>query len=79
MLVDIFSKVDEMKVAIEADQLGDLQVFEQFCIKYLGFKNVIKALFGEICNILNEQKKEYGQWVNVVKEVVEAKYNSLKQ
>lgn len=48
MLVDIFSKVDEMKVAIEADQLGDLQVFEQFCIKYLGFKNVIKVLFGEI-------------------------------
>ncbi|WP_350180609.1 phenylalanine--tRNA ligase subunit alpha [Phaeodactylibacter sp.] len=68
-----------MKAAIEADQPGDLQALEQFRIKYLGSKNVIKALFGEIRNIPNEQKKEYGQRVNAVKEAAEAKYNSLKQ
>jgi phenylalanyl-tRNA synthetase alpha chain len=79
MSADTFSKVDEMKAAIEADQPGDLQALEQFRIKYLGSKNVIKALFGEIRNIPNEQKKEYGQRVNAVKEAAEAKYNSLKQ
>ncbi|MCR9101530.1 MAG: phenylalanine--tRNA ligase subunit alpha [bacterium] len=68
-----------MKAAIEADQPGDLQALEQFRIKYLGSKNVIKVLFGEIRNIPNEQKKEYGQRVNAVKEAAEAKYNSLKQ
>ncbi len=79
MSADPFSKVDEMKAAIEADQPGDLEALEQFRIKYLGSKNVIKALFGEIRNIPNEQKKEYGQRVNAVKEAAEAKYNSLKQ
>jgi len=79
MSADTFSKIDEMKAAIEADQPGDLQALEQFRIKYLGSKNVIKALFGEIRNIPNEQKKEYGQRVNAVKEAAEAKYNSLKQ
>lgn len=79
MSADTFSKVDEMKAAIEADQPGDLQALEQFRIKYLGSKNAIKALFGEIRNIPNEQKKEYGQRVNAVKEAAEAKYNSLKQ
>jgi phenylalanyl-tRNA synthetase alpha chain len=79
MSADTFSKVDEMKAAIEADQPGDLQALEQFRIKYLGSKNVIKVLFGEIRNIPNEQKKEYGQRVNAVKEAAEAKYNSLKQ
>lgn len=79
MSADTFRKVDEMKAAIEADQPGDLQALEQFRIKYLGSKNVIKVLFGEIRNIPNEQKKEYGQRVNAVKEAAEAKYNSLKQ
>jgi phenylalanyl-tRNA synthetase alpha chain len=79
MSADTFRKVDEMKAAIEVDQPGDLQALEQFRIKYLGSKNVIKALFGEIRNIPNEQKKEYGQRVNAVKEAAEAKYNSLKQ
>ena len=78
MSADPFSKVDEMKAAIEADQPGDLKALEQFRIKYLGSKNVIKALFGEIRNIPNEQKKEYGQRVNAVKEAAENKYAALK-
>ncbi|NRA47619.1 MAG: phenylalanine--tRNA ligase subunit alpha [Phaeodactylibacter sp.] len=79
MSADTFSKVDEMKAAIDADQPNNLEELEQFRIKYLGSKNVIKALFGEIRNIPNEQKKEYGQRVNAVKEAAEAKYGSLKQ
>ncbi|MBV6652912.1 MAG: hypothetical protein KI786_04105, partial [Mameliella sp.] len=63
MSADTFSKVDEMKAAIDADQPNNLEEPEQFSIKYLGSKNVIKALFGEIRNIPNEQKKEYGQRV----------------
>jgi phenylalanyl-tRNA synthetase alpha chain len=78
MSAETFSKLDEMKAAIEAEQPSNLEELEQFRIKYLGSKNVIKSLFGEIRNIPNEQKKEYGQRVNAVKEAAEAKYAALK-
>ncbi|NBC08190.1 MAG: phenylalanine--tRNA ligase subunit alpha [Bacteroidetes bacterium] len=78
MSAETFSKVDEMKAAIDAEQPSNLDELEQFRIKYLGSKNVIKGLFGEIRNIPNEQKKEYGQRVNAVKEAAEAKYAGLK-
>ena len=78
MSAETFSKVDEMKAAIEAEKPSNLEELEQFRIKYLGSKNVIKGLFGEIRSIPNEQKKEYGQRVNAVKEAAEAKYAALK-
>jgi len=79
MSAETFSKVDEMKAAIEAEQPSNLDELEQFRIKYLGSKNVIKGLFGEIRNIPNEQKKDYGQRVNAVKEAAENKYAALKE
>ena len=78
MSAETFQKVDEMKAAIEAEQPANLDELEQFRIKYLGSKNIIKGLFGEIRNIPNEQKKEYGQRVNAVKEAAETKYAALK-
>jgi len=79
MSAETFSKVDEMKAAIEAEKPSNLDELEQFRIKYLGSKNVIKGLFGEIRNIPNEQKKDYGQRVNAVKEAAENKYAALKE
>ncbi|TXB68299.1 phenylalanine--tRNA ligase subunit alpha [Phaeodactylibacter luteus] len=79
MSATTFSKLDEMMAAIEAEQPGDLDALEQFRIKYLGSKNIIKPLFGEIRNIPNEDKKAYGQRVNAVKEAAEQKFQQLKQ
>lgn len=79
MSATTFSKLDEMMAAIEAEQPGDLGALEQFRIKYLGSKNIIKPLFGEIRNIPNEDKKAYGQRVNAVKEAAEQKFQQLKQ
>ncbi|MCO6478773.1 MAG: phenylalanine--tRNA ligase subunit alpha [Phaeodactylibacter sp.] len=78
MSAETFDKVKQIKADIEAAQPDSLEALEQFRIKYLGSKNVIKPLFGEIRNIANEQKKEYGQLVNSAKEAAEAKYESLK-
>ncbi len=47
-------------------------------IKYLGSKNIIKPLFGEIRNIQNEKKREFGQLVNQLKQTAEEKFKSLK-
>lgn len=51
---------------------------ENFRIRFLGSKNIIKPLMGEVRNVPNEQKKDFGQLVNQVKEAAEAKYNAIK-
>jgi phenylalanyl-tRNA synthetase alpha chain len=51
---------------------------ENFRIRFLGSKNIIKPLMGEVRNVPNEQKKDFGQLVNQVKEAAEAKYNAVK-
>ncbi|MCB0582019.1 MAG: phenylalanine--tRNA ligase subunit alpha, partial [Phaeodactylibacter sp.] len=78
MSAETFEKVKKLKAEVDAAQPDSLEALEQFRIQYLGSKNVIKPLFGEIRNIANEQKKEYGQLVNSVKEAAEAKYEALK-
>lgn len=78
MSAETFEKVKQIKTEIEAAQPDSLEALEQFRIKYVGAKNIIKPLFGEIRNIANEQKKEYGQLVNAAKEAAEAKYEALK-
>ena len=78
MSTEAFNKAKQLKAEIEAAQPDSMEALEQFRIKYLGTKNTIKPLFGEIRNIANEQKKEYGQLINSVKEAAEAKYEALK-
>ncbi|MCB9265183.1 MAG: phenylalanine--tRNA ligase subunit alpha [Lewinellaceae bacterium] len=78
MSAETFDKVKQIKADIEAARPNSLEALEQFRIKYVGSKNVIKSLFGEIRNIPNEQKKEYGQLVNSAKEAAEAKFETLK-
>ncbi|MCO6493353.1 MAG: phenylalanine--tRNA ligase subunit alpha [Phaeodactylibacter sp.] len=78
MSAETFEKVKKLKAEVDAAQPDNLEALEQFRIQYLGSKNAIKPLFGEIRNIANEQKKEYGQLVNSVKEAAEAKYEAVK-
>jgi len=58
---------------IEAFVPKSIDELEQFRIKYIGSKGLLKALFAEIRNIPNEQKKIYGQLVNEVKQAAEKK------
>jgi phenylalanyl-tRNA synthetase alpha chain len=53
--------------------------WNQFRLRYLGSKNIIKPLMGAIRTIPNEQKREYGQLVNKAKETAEAKFQSVKE
>jgi phenylalanyl-tRNA synthetase alpha chain len=51
---------------------------EQYRIKFLGAKGIVKQLFGEMKNVPNEQKKEAGQILNAFKLKAEEKYEELK-
>jgi len=51
---------------------------EEFRIKILGSKGVLKDLFADFKNISNEEKKEIGQLINQVKENAQAKIDEFK-
>ncbi|MEZ4962234.1 MAG: phenylalanine--tRNA ligase subunit alpha [Saprospiraceae bacterium] len=76
---DAFENVKRLIAEIAAASPQSKDELEQFRIQYLGSKNVIKPLFGEIRNVPNEQKKEYGQLVNEAKESAERKFAELQE
>lgn len=78
MAEQLFDKVRNMIGDIQAAAPTTADELEQFRIQYLGSKNQLKPLMGEIRNVPNERKKEYGQLVNQAKQTAEAKYAELK-
>lgn len=77
-MADIFQKVENLLAEIQQADIGSSEELEQFRIKYLGSKNIIKPIFGEIRNVPNERKKDFGQAVNELKTTAEEVYNKSK-
>lgn len=73
-----FEQAEEIAVKLAAQLPTNADQLEQFRITYLGSKNVIKALFGEIKNVENERKKEFGQVLNDLKLKAETLYEGFK-
>ena len=78
MQADIFAKVEQIIKDINNESISDANHLEAFRIKYVGAKNIIKALFGEIKNIDNSRKKEFGQLLNDAKQAAESKFETEK-
>ncbi len=78
MATETFEKVKVLIGEVEAAEPGNEEELEQFRIKYLGSKNIIKPFFGAIKEVPNEKKRAYGQLVNRAKVAAEEKYQSLK-
>ena len=77
MAEQLFDKVRDMISAIKDAAPTSSEELEQFRIQFLGSKNRLKPLMGEIRNVINERKKEYGQLVNEAKQVAEAKFAEI--
>lgn len=78
MAAVIFDTLNDMLTEIAQAQPQSAEEIEQFRIKYLGTKNIIKPLMGEIRNVPNEDKPKFGQLINKVKQTAEEKYEQLK-
>ena len=78
MSAEIFDRVRKLIEEIRATEPGSKEELEAFRLRFLGTKNVLKPLMGEIRNIPNEQKKEYGQLVNEAKDAAEAVFQASK-
>lgn len=74
--------IDNIKEYIaEADafQTDNRETLEQFRIKYLGSKGLLKDLFSEFKNVPNDQKKEFGQVINTLKTTCENKIKTIQE
>jgi len=74
--------IDEIKKYIaeaEAFQATTLEEVEQFRIKVLGSKGLLKEYFAKFKSVPNEQKKEFGQTINAWKSAAENKVVELKE
>jgi phenylalanyl-tRNA synthetase alpha chain len=76
--MDLFEQTKNIKLEIDSFEIKDNESLEQFRIKYLGSKNILKDIFSEIKNIPNDQKKAFGQLVNETKIAAEQKFEIFK-
>ncbi len=62
---------------INAFNPADATELENYRIKFLGTKGIVKSIFGEMKNVPVEQKKDAGQLLNTFKQLAEAKYEAF--
>lgn len=75
MIDKIKQHIEEAKAFNEKNK----EALEQFRIKYLGSKGLLKELFNEFKNIPNDQKKDFGQVINTLKAVAEEKVRTIQE
>src|SRR5215510_8976862 len=76
---ELLDQLSTYKNDIAGFNTADEKAVEEFRIKWLGTKGLVKTIMGEMKNVPNEKKKEFGQILNEFKQFVEAKYEELKQ
>ena len=74
----MIDKIKEYIAEANAFETDNAATLEQFRIKYLGSKGLLKDLFTEFKNVPNEQKKEFGQVINTLKTVAEEKVKAIQ-
>ena len=74
----MLAKVEELLKEVEAFNSTNAEEIEQFRIKLLGKKGELKAIMGEFRNVPVEQKKEFGQKINVLRNAAQDKVEELK-
>jgi len=75
---ELLKQIQDHKTEIEAFTATDEKAAEEFRIKWLGTKGLVKMIMGEMKNVPNEKKKEFGQILNEFKQFTEAKYEELR-
>jgi len=75
----LLKQIEDYKKDITSFSATDDKQVEEFRIKYLGTKGIVKAIMSEMKNVAPEKKKEAGQLLNEFKQCVEARFAELKE
>ena len=79
MSEDIFNKVGDLHKEVVDFQIDTPTALEEFRLKFLGTKSVLKDIFGELKYIPNDRKKDFGLAVNALKQAAEEKFALQKE
>jgi phenylalanyl-tRNA synthetase alpha chain len=74
----LLQKIEQYKTEIREAIAQSKDDVEEFRIKYLGTKGLLKNIMGEMKSVAADQKREAGQLLNEFKVFVEEKFEELK-
>ena len=74
----IINDIETFSNEINTFSAADAEALEQFRIRFLGVKGIVKAIMGEMKNVPVEQKKSFGQILNGFKVLAEEKFEAEK-
>ena len=72
-------QIETYRSEIENVQISNPQELEEYRIKFLGTKGIVKNLFGEMKSVPADKKKEFGLVLNDFKLLAETKYETAKE
>ncbi|HEY0174809.1 MAG TPA: phenylalanine--tRNA ligase subunit alpha [Pedobacter sp.] len=72
-------KITQYTIEINTFSTENADELEQFRIKFLGTKGIIKDIFDEFKSVSPEEKRTLGKVLNEFKQLAEAKYQFLKE
>ena len=75
----MLTKIDELLNEVQKFHSQKKDEIEQFRIKFNGKKGILNDLFEQFKSVSNDQKKEYGQKKNLLKQSISAKLEELTQ
>jgi phenylalanyl-tRNA synthetase alpha chain len=75
----MLNKISVLRRKAEAEIVSNQEELELFRIKYLSKKGIVSLLFEDFRNVPVSQKKEVGQKLNILKQEIQERYNSLKE
>jgi phenylalanyl-tRNA synthetase alpha chain len=78
-MLDLEKKINDLLTEVEESTLTDSNSLETFRIRFLGSKNILKPLFGELKSVPNDQKKQVGQQINSLKVSAQEKFDTVKE
>lgn len=70
--------IEDLSKELSSVAIQNQTELEQFRIRFLGSKNILKDLYAALKDIPNEQKRAYGQQVNELKQQAEAIFAASK-
>ena len=75
---NLLQQIEDYKEEMSSFHAADEKQIEEFRIKWLGTKGVVKATMGEMKNVPAEKKKAFGQILNDFKLFAETRFEELK-
>ncbi|HAY3550412.1 phenylalanine--tRNA ligase subunit alpha [Elizabethkingia meningoseptica] len=74
----MLEKIEELLGQVQQFHTKNKEEIEKFRIAFIGKKGSVTELFEKFKEVPNEQKKEFGQKINTLKQAVNAKIEELK-